>query len=72
MSSSFPSIWVEEEIDNGKNLIIGGFYREWSTNGIVSTTNQVNAIKNFGAQMENATREKFKFMYIIHYKMYIA
>ena len=45
MSPSFPSIWIEEDIDNGKNLIIGGFYREWSTDGTVSTVNQTKAIE---------------------------
>ena len=57
MSTSFPSIWIEEEIKNNKNIIIGGFYREWSTDGIVSAANQFKAVKSFATQLEAATRE---------------
>ena len=57
MSPNFPSIWVEEEIELGKNIIIGGFYREWSIDGTVSSTNQTTAIKIFTSQMEAASRE---------------
>ena len=57
MSSNFPSIWIEEEIENGKNIIIGGFYREWSIDGTISSENQTKAIKIFATQMEAATKE---------------
>ena len=33
MDSKFPSIWCEEVCEYEKNLLIGGFYREWSHEG---------------------------------------
>ena len=57
MSADFPSIWIEEDLENVKNLIIGGFYREWSIDGTVSCTNQTKSIRIFGNQIEAATRE---------------
>ena len=34
MNPKFPSIWLEEKREFEKNLLIGGFYREWSHDGI--------------------------------------
>ena len=33
MSNEFPSIWLEVKQNTGKNLLVGGYYREWSKNG---------------------------------------
>ena len=57
MSNEFPSIWCEERRDNEKNVIIGGFYREWSTEGIRSAEAQRRSINLFTNQIENAARD---------------
>ena len=57
MSNEFPSIWCEERRDNEKNVIIGGFYREWSTEGIRSAEAQRRSINLFTNQIENAAKD---------------
>ena len=36
MSEKFPSIWLEMKRRNEKELLICGFYREWTRNGMNS------------------------------------
>ena len=57
-SADFPSLWVEIENDYGKNVLCGGFYREWSPSGDRSIEAQVNAMQVFTKQIENATTER--------------
>ena len=33
MENKSPTIWLEQERDLEKNLLIGGFCKEWTTNG---------------------------------------
>ena len=40
MSDEFPSIYCEETRTNEKNVLICGFYREWSLEGIRSAEAQ--------------------------------
>ena len=56
-SVDFPSLWVEIENEVGKNVLCGGFYREWTPNGNRSIEAQVTAIQSFTKQIENATGE---------------
>ena len=58
MSNEFPSIWLEVKQNTGKNLLVGGYYREWSKNGKKSEKEQVESIKVLVEQMEKATNEK--------------
>ena len=54
MSPKFPSIWLEEKRELEKNLLICGFYREWSHEGLKSSKIQLEAIQVFCAQIEKA------------------
>ena len=56
-SADFPSIWLELENTNQKNMIIGGFYREWSPGGVKSIKAQVEAMRVFTNQIEQAAAE---------------
>ena len=58
MSNEFPSIWLEVKQNTGKNLLVGGYYREWSKNGKKTEKEQVESIKVLIEQMEKATNEK--------------
>ena len=57
MDESFPSIWLEVKIENEKNILIGGFYREWTKNGDNTQARQVEAIRTFTSQIEKAANE---------------
>ena len=58
MSNEFPSIWLEVKQNTGKNLLVCGYYREWSKNGKKTEKEQVESIKVLIEQMEKATNEK--------------
>ena len=58
MSIEFPSIWLEVKQNTGKNLLVCGYYREWSKNGKKTEKEQVESIKVLVEQMEKATNEK--------------
>ena len=58
MTSQFPSIWLELERSNEKNLIIGGFYREWTRNLDNTMPTQLMNLKKFTEQIEEIAREK--------------
>ena len=34
MNPKFPSIWLEEERENESNILMCGFYREWTPEGV--------------------------------------
>ena len=57
MCAGFPSIWVEVKVKgNRRNLVIGGFYREWgSTAEGRSITAQAERLDILLQQMEKAT-----------------
>ena len=57
MTSEFPSIWCEQRRANEKNVLLCGFYREWSTEGIRSAEAQRNSISLFTNQIEKASNE---------------
>ena len=57
MDPKFPSIWCEEVREHEKNLLICGFYREWSHEGLKSNAIQLEAIKIFCGQIEKASKE---------------
>ena len=57
MSNEFPSIWCEEKRENGKNVLICGFYREWSSEGIRSAEAQRKSVSLFTKQIELASKE---------------
>ena len=44
MDASFPSIWCEEVRENESNLLMCGFYREWSHEGERTMKCQLDAI----------------------------
>ena len=53
-SVDFPSLWVEIE-NMGKNILCGGFYREWAPNGDKTIEAQVKAMQTFTKQIESAS-----------------
>ena len=57
MSSEFPTIWLEITRNNQKNLLVCGFYREWTRNGNNTENEQSLRLKIIIDQMERATRE---------------
>ena len=56
-SVGFPSLWVEFENPTGKNVVCGGFYREWAPRGNKAVQAQVEAIQLFTNQIETAASE---------------
>ena len=56
-STDFPSIWLELEQTNQKNMLMGGFYREWSPGGEKSIEAQLKAMRVFTNQIEQAALE---------------
>ena len=58
MTKEFPSIWLEITRSKQKNLLICGFYREWTRNGNNSENEQSVRLKILINQMERATNEK--------------
>ena len=58
MTKEFPSIWLEITRSKQKNLLICGFYREWTRNGNSSENEQSIRLKILINQMEQATNEK--------------
>ena len=57
MEGSFPSIWIEVERENERNLLVCGFYREWTRKGVNSQGGQMEALKSFTTQIERAANE---------------
>ena len=57
MDCEIPSIWCEINKMNEKNLLICGFYREWSHEGERSAELQMKAIQTLNRQIEKATSE---------------
>ena len=58
MSNLFPSIWVELIREGEKNILICGYYREWTINGTKITADQIKAIQELTRQMELAEISK--------------
>jgi len=56
-SKDFPSLWIELVNDTGRNVLCGGFYREWAPKGEKSISAQVTSMKIFTRQIETATQE---------------
>ena len=54
MSDSFPSIWFEIKDKNRSKSLIGGFYRQWSSDGKLSVPKQVEQIEEFCNQINSA------------------
>ena len=57
MSEGFPSIWIEIKNENEKNVLIGGFYREWTRHGDSSQRRQIESIRILTTQIEKAAEE---------------
>ena len=57
MNPKFPSIWCEEVREFEKNVLICGFYREWTHEGQKTCAIQLEAIKTFCGQIEKAAKE---------------
>ena len=53
----FPSLWLEVSNPTGKNLLCGGYYREWAPQGDKSVSAQVKAMLLFTNQIEKAVAE---------------
>ena len=56
-SNDFPSLWIEVENTTGKNIICGGFYREWAPGGDNSIPAQTKSMQVFTSQIEKAAAE---------------
>ena len=57
MSTTFPSIWIEIKSVGKASAIIGGFYREWSHNGVNSVPMQIRGTTELSNQIERANEE---------------
>ena len=57
MNNSFPSIWLELHQQHKQNILICGFYREWSNDGLLNVEEQLKGIKILTAQIEAADKE---------------
>ena len=64
MCTDFPSIWLEYVNLIGTKFLIGGFYREWTKDGVSTEAEQVKRIEIFAQQME-AANEKCKKVIIL-------
>ena len=60
MTDSFPSIWLEIQDENRSTTLLGGFYRQWSCNGIRSTKLQVEEIQVFCNQINSGCTPRSK------------
>ena len=60
MSVSFPSIWLEIQDKNKSSTLLGGFYRQWSCNGIRSKELQVEEMQIFCDQINSGCTPKSK------------
>ena len=56
MTPQFPSIWLEFSPTKENKVTIGGFYREWTHNGIKSTEEQVKCMELFSKQIETVCK----------------
>ena len=57
MDKDFPSIWLEIRSHNSPIRLVCGFYREWTKNRDNSIGRQLESMKTFTKQIEQATRE---------------
>ncbi len=57
MSTEFPTIWLEIIRTNCKNLLVCGFYREWTRNDDSTEAGQSQRMKILIDQMERAAKE---------------
>ena len=54
MSVTFPSVWIEV-VDNYKSRsLLGGFYRQWSSDGKLSVPQQIAQMEEFVNQINEA------------------
>ena len=60
MSDSFPSVWLEIKEENNSSTLLGGFYRQWTNNGIRSSKVQVDEIQVFCNQIDSACTPRSK------------
>ena len=58
MSAKFPSIWLEIDQEKQKNILVCGFYREWTREGSNSEHDQSIRLKILCDQMEMASKEQ--------------
>jgi hypothetical protein len=54
MTEDFPSNWLEVQDKHKSGTILGGFYRQWSNDGIRSVPKQVEQIMDFCNQIDRA------------------
>ena len=57
-NEKFASIWMEVKNEKEKNVLVCGYYREWSTVGKKSIESQVDAMKILTRQIDLATLER--------------
>ena len=60
MSTNFPSIWVEANETGQKLVIICGFYRVWTIDGIKSTAEQLKNLEMLNQQITKGTEQAKK------------
>ena len=54
MAETFPSIWLEIHDKHKSKTLLGGFYRQWTNDGIRSVPNQVEEMEEFCRQINEA------------------
>ena len=54
MSEGFPSIWLEVQDRYKSKTIIGGFYRQWTNEGIRSVPKQIEQVEELCKQINEA------------------
>ena len=60
MQESYPSIWIEVQDIHGSKTLIGGFYRQWSSGGILTVPEQVNQMEILCNQINRAASSHLK------------
>ena len=60
MQESFPSIWIETQDKHGSKSLIGGFYRQWSSNGQLTVPEQVKQMEIFCNQVNTSAAKYCK------------
>ena len=54
MSKTFPSIWLEIQDKHKSRTLVGGFYRQWSSDGKLTVPEQVSEMEEFCRQINSA------------------
>jgi exonuclease III len=58
MARNFPSVWLEYKHKPNKQMVIAGFYRGLTHNGLSKEAAQTAGAEEFSAQIDEAYQER--------------